>query len=65
MREMFSQNEGEADDSASDRRLPMGRRQSLFDGHRTDRAGVNGHIRYVFLALVTIIGTLVVVTAVF
>lgn len=65
MRGMFSQDEAAADESAPDPRLPMGGRRSLFDGRRTDRAGVNGHVRYVFLALVTVIGTSVVATVVF
>jgi len=65
MHDVLSQYEGEGDASAPDRRLPLGRPEALFDGHRTDRAGVNRHVRYVFLALVTVIATSVVATVVF
>jgi len=55
---------GGNDDSTSGDDPPNGRRTSLFDRHRTDRASVNGKVRYVLLGMMSVIGTSIVATVV-
>jgi hypothetical protein len=45
---------------------PMdGRREALFSRHRTDRAGVHGIVRYVFLGVMSVIGTTLLANVIF
>ncbi|WP_144798406.1 hypothetical protein [Halorubrum depositum] len=53
------------DDSVSDDDPSKGLRVALFDRRRTDRASVNGKVRYVFLGAMGVIGTAIVANVVF
>ena len=56
---------GGDDGSDSDADRPNRRRTALFDRLRTDRASVNGNVRYVFLGAMSVIGTAIVVNVLF
>lgn len=53
------------DGSVPDDDPPNGRRVALFDRCRTDRASVNGKVRYVLLGAMGVIGTAIVANVMF
>ena len=56
---------GGDDDSASDGGVSVERQVALFGRRRSDRASVNGTVRYVLLGLLSLIGTSILATVVF